>query len=308
MRELISDLFVTLDGYAYGEGAPAYFGYLGPDLERWIDDNLARPQVLLMGRRTYEIMWTIVRDQPVEGADRMNELPKVVFSGTLEKPYEWNNSRLVKGDLVDEVRSLKAEDGDPLRTIGSLSVVKALLRAGLVDRLRLVVFPQILGETGREWIFSDLPDIDLQLLDGEEQVAVGDERVVGHACDATPLGCARGARPHAAENSWASMPRATFVRANWFASAAHAGSSTSAGAPSASSSRAESSSVTVGGVCDIASAYSMTSLYSSVKASDSRHRGTSRALVTSSPSLCAWKHPRSRQNEQSIRDATAMWA
>lgn len=83
MRELISDLFVTLDGYAYGEGAPAYFGYLDPDLERWIDDNLARPQVLLMGRRTYEIMWTIVRDQPVEGADRMNELPKVVFSRTL---------------------------------------------------------------------------------------------------------------------------------------------------------------------------------------------------------------------------------
>ncbi len=84
--------------------------------------------------------------------------------------------------------------------------------------------------------------------DGEEQAAVGDERVVGHACDATPLGCARGARPHAAENPWASMPRATFVRANWFASATHAVSSTSAGAPSASSSRAESSSVTVGGV------------------------------------------------------------
>jgi dihydrofolate reductase len=163
MRELIADLFVTLDGYAYGEGAPAYFGYLGPDLERLIDDHVAAPQVLLMGRKTYEMMSATVRDQPVEGRDRMNELPKVVCSGTLEEPLEWNNSRLLRGELVGEVRSLKAEGGDPLRTIGSLSVVKALLEAGLVDRLRLVVFPQILGETGREPIFAGLPDIDLEL-------------------------------------------------------------------------------------------------------------------------------------------------
>lgn len=164
MRELIADLFTTLDGYAFGEGAPAYFGYLGPDLERWIDDNLATPQVLLMGRVTYQTMWAIVRDQPVEGADRMNELPKVVFSGTLGEPLEWNNSRLVNADLFEEVRSLKARTGDPLRTIGSLSVVKALMEAGLVDRLRLIVFPQILGETGRRPIFAGLPDIDLELV------------------------------------------------------------------------------------------------------------------------------------------------
>jgi dihydrofolate reductase len=61
-----------------------------------------------MGRVTYEAMSAIVRDQPVEGRDRMNELPKVVFSGTLAEPLEWNNSRLAKSDLVEEVRSLKA--------------------------------------------------------------------------------------------------------------------------------------------------------------------------------------------------------
>jgi dihydrofolate reductase len=153
-----------LDGYAYGEGAPAYFGYPGPDLERWIDEHLATPQVLLMGRVTYEAMSAIVRDQPVEGRDRMNELPKVVFSGTLGEPLEWNNSRLAKGDLVEEVRSLKAGTDDPLRTIGSLSVVRALMGAGLVDRLRLVVFPQILGDTGREPAFAGLPDINLELV------------------------------------------------------------------------------------------------------------------------------------------------
>ena len=164
MRELIADMFVSLDGHAYGEGAPAYFGYLGPDLERLIDDNVAGPQVLLMGRKTYDMMWEIVRDQPVEGADRMNELPKVVFSRTLGEPLGWSNSRLAKADLVGEVRSLKAEGGEPLRTIGSLSVVKALMQAGLVDRLRLVVFPLILGETGREPLFAGYPDIGLELI------------------------------------------------------------------------------------------------------------------------------------------------
>jgi len=165
MGELIADLFTTLDGYALGKRSSAYFGYPGPDLERWIDEHLATPQVLLMGRVTYEAMSAIAQNQPVEGADRMNELPKVVFSKTLGEPLEWNNSRLAGSDLVEEVRSLKAQSGDPLRTIGSLSVVKALLEAGLVDRIRLVVFPQILGETGREPIFAGLPDVDLELIE-----------------------------------------------------------------------------------------------------------------------------------------------
>jgi dihydrofolate reductase len=165
MGQLTADLFVTLDGYAYGEGAPAYFGYPGPDLERWIDEHLATPQVLLMGRVTYEALSAIAQNEPVEGADRMNELPKVVFSRTLQEPLAWNNSRLAKADLADEVRSLKARTGDPLRTMGSLSVVKALMEAGLVDRLRLAVFPQILGSTGREPIFAGLPDVDLELVE-----------------------------------------------------------------------------------------------------------------------------------------------
>ena len=97
MRDLIAELFISLDGYAFGEGAPAYFGYLGPDLERRIDENVAAPQVMLMGRKTYGMMLAIVRDQPVEGADRMNELPKVVFSRTLGEPLAWSNSRLPLG-------------------------------------------------------------------------------------------------------------------------------------------------------------------------------------------------------------------
>jgi dihydrofolate reductase len=95
----------------------------------------------------------------------MSELPKVVFSGTLREPLAWTNSRLAEADILDEVRALKVQTGHPLRTIGSLSVVKGLLGAGMVDRLRLTVFPQILGITGRESVFSGLPDIDLELID-----------------------------------------------------------------------------------------------------------------------------------------------
>ena len=65
MGRLIADLFTTLDGHASGEGAPSYFGYPGPDLDRWIDEHVAWSQVLLMGRVTYEALSTIVRNQPV---------------------------------------------------------------------------------------------------------------------------------------------------------------------------------------------------------------------------------------------------
>jgi hypothetical protein len=75
MGQLIADLFITLDGYASGEGAPAYYGYPGHDLERWVDEHLAIPQVLLMGRVTYEALSAIAQNHPVEGPDRMSELP-----------------------------------------------------------------------------------------------------------------------------------------------------------------------------------------------------------------------------------------
>ena len=167
MGQLIADLFITLDGYASGEGAPAYYGYPGPELERWVDEHLATPQVLLMGRVTYEALSAIAQNHPVEGPDRMSELPKVVFSRTLREPLAWDNSRVAEADLVEEVRRLKAESDALLRTIGSLSVVKALLEARMLDRLRLTVFPLILGSTGREPIFAGLPDIHLELVDTE---------------------------------------------------------------------------------------------------------------------------------------------
>jgi dihydrofolate reductase len=164
LSEVIADLFITVDRYAFGEGAPAYFGLFGPDLGEWIDTEMAKPQTLLMGRTTFEAMSAITQEEDTEGGDRMTELPKLVFSTTLQEPLAWANSRVAR-DAVQEVASLKAHDSEVLRTIGSLSIVSTLIRAGLVDRLRLVIFPLILGSTGREPILGGLPDVDLELLD-----------------------------------------------------------------------------------------------------------------------------------------------
>jgi dihydrofolate reductase len=157
-RQLTADLFVTLDGFAQGENAPAFFGCLGPDLQRWIDAEQTAPQVVVMGRVTYEAMASMA--QP---SDAMTRVAKAVVSRTLREPLAWENTRLLASD--DALAALKDEPGDPLRVIGSLSLVRRLMGRRLVDRLRLMVFPQVLGASGREPVFAGgLPDIDLELL------------------------------------------------------------------------------------------------------------------------------------------------
>lgn len=107
-----------------------------------------------MGRVTYEAMAAISASGAYEDANRLTGVPKLVFSRTLREPLGWANTRLVASDVAEAIRSLKEQPGDPLRSMGSPSLVKSLLRLGLVDRLRLVVFPQILGATGGEPIFA----------------------------------------------------------------------------------------------------------------------------------------------------------
>jgi len=160
LRQLTVDLFATVDGFAKGRNSPAYFGYGGPDLDAWIDEQLATPHVVLMGSNTYRALSEIA----ATGADpRMDRLPKVVFSASLRPPLAWANTTLISDGVAVAVPALKAKPGDPLRVIGSLSLVRSLLRLGLVDRLRIMVFPQILGETGEEPFLAGLPDIRLRL-------------------------------------------------------------------------------------------------------------------------------------------------
>src|SRR5215469_11112975 len=147
MGELIADLFVSLDGFAAG-GDQSFFGYPGPELDSWVRDAVGQPQLLVMGRVTYEALAQISATATDEASTRMTELPKAVVSNTLAEPLAWSNTRLVRGGL-EAVRALKQQSPDPLRSIGSLSLVRSMVRLGLVDRLRIMIFPLTLGEAGR---------------------------------------------------------------------------------------------------------------------------------------------------------------
>jgi dihydrofolate reductase len=177
MRSLVADLFVSLDGFAGGEGTGAFFGYPGPGLERWIAEQLDQPQVIAMGRVTYQALAGMGRLD-----DRMATLPKLVFSNTLSGPLAWPSTRVVRGDAADAMHDLKQEEGDQLRTIGSITLVRALIESGLVDRLRLMVFPLLLGSAGREPVFAGYSPRRFELADKQ----VLDSRLV--LLEYSPLG------------------------------------------------------------------------------------------------------------------------
>ena len=165
MRELIADLFISLDGFASGENEKAYFGYDGPDLSTWVETEVKRPQVLLMGRNTYTTLagFSATATDPL--STRMGELPKLVFSTTLSEPLVWSNTHIITGDLGQQIRTLKEQRGDAIRSIGSIQLVEGMMALGLVDRLRLMVFPLILGKTGREPIYTNLKRTALHLVE-----------------------------------------------------------------------------------------------------------------------------------------------
>lgn len=165
MRELTADLFISLDGFASGIDQAPYFGYFGQELGSWVRDHLDEPQVIIMGRVTFEALVRSSASATDEVSVRMSALPKLVFSSALEEPLAWKNTRLLKGAVADEIRALKQQRGDPLRSIGSISLVKSMMELGLVDRLRLMVFPVILGSAGREPIYAGYPQADLALID-----------------------------------------------------------------------------------------------------------------------------------------------
>jgi dihydrofolate reductase len=135
---LTADLFVSLDGFALGIDVGPYFGYAGPELDSWVREHLEQPQVIVMGRVTYEEMAKLRRGRPT--------------------------TRLLRGDLAEQVRALKRQSADPLRSIGSLTLVRSLLHLGLVDRLRLTIFPLLLGDAGREPFYPGHPRSSLELI------------------------------------------------------------------------------------------------------------------------------------------------
>jgi dihydrofolate reductase len=164
MQTLMVDFIISLDGYGAAEGWPGFWGMEGPEYLGWLEEQ--EEHTALMGATTYRLMSGFAAQAPDEaGMAELTALPKVVFSASLEGPLSWPNTELVSGDAVDAVRAMKEQGHRPLRTLGSLALSRSLLRAGLVDRYRVVVFPVITGATGRDRIFDGYPDVALELVD-----------------------------------------------------------------------------------------------------------------------------------------------
>ncbi|MFI9467883.1 dihydrofolate reductase family protein [Streptomyces sp. NPDC052492] len=166
------DVFSSLDGYGGAGGDwTGYWGKQGPEL---LDHRLAQyagEQRMVMGSHTYrafaQMLATSTEESDVRDpwVTRMRALPATVVSNTLQEPLDWPDATVVKGDAVDVVARLKEESDVPLRSHGSLSMNRALMAAGLVDRLQVTIFPVITGRTGLDRIFEGAADFDLELIE-----------------------------------------------------------------------------------------------------------------------------------------------
>ncbi|MET4620806.1 dihydrofolate reductase [Arthrobacter sp. 2762] len=172
--QLMVDLIISLDGYASAEGWPGWWGLESPEYLAWLEEEGKKDFTTLMGANTYRVMSSMSEQAAGEDSGFSEEegaaltglaaLPKVVFSSTLQEPLAWPNSELVSGDAVEAVKELKRTRTGTLTTLGSLSLCRSLLSAGLVDRYRIVVFPVITGRTGRERIYDGYPDVSLEMV------------------------------------------------------------------------------------------------------------------------------------------------
>jgi dihydrofolate reductase len=163
MPELLIDFITSLDGYAAAEGWPGWWGLEGPEYLAWLREQPEGDYTILMGATTYRLMSRFAAEgEP--GTYALAAMSKIVFSTTLSEPLSWPNTQLVARDAVEAVREMKDKDSRSMRTIGSLTLCRSLLKAGLVDRFRVVVFPVITGRTGRERIYDGYPDVALDLI------------------------------------------------------------------------------------------------------------------------------------------------
>jgi dihydrofolate reductase len=178
------DVFSSLDGYGANSGDwGGYWGKQGPE---FLEHRLAvygDEQRMVFGANTYRAHARMLASSTEESevrdpwVTRMWSLPATMVSNTLEEPLDWPDATVARGDAVDVVARLKEESGVPLRSHGSLSLNRALMAAGLVDRLQVTIFPVITGQSGLDPIFQGGADFDLELLesrtlDGHTQVLV----------------------------------------------------------------------------------------------------------------------------------------
>ncbi|HEX2174415.1 MAG TPA: dihydrofolate reductase family protein [Nocardioidaceae bacterium] len=174
MQDLLVDFITSLDGYGAAEGWPGWWGLEGPEYLAWLGQQPERDYTILMGANTYRLMSGFADESEASASKETTDedasiaelanASKVVFSTTLQSPLSWPNTRLISGDAIEAVQEMKRTGTEPLRTLGSLTLCRSLLKAGLVDRFRLVVFPVITGKTGRDRIYDGYPDVALDMV------------------------------------------------------------------------------------------------------------------------------------------------
>ena len=166
------DVFSSLDGFGAANGNwTGYWGKQGPEL---LDRRLALyggEQRMVFGANTYRAFARMLASSTAEPevrdpwVTRMRNLPATVVSTTLEGSLDWPDATVVSGDALDVVAQLKEESEVPLRSHGSLSMNRALMAAGLVNRVQVTLFPVVTGQTGLDPIFKGAADFDLELIE-----------------------------------------------------------------------------------------------------------------------------------------------
>jgi dihydrofolate reductase len=153
MRKVILSNMVTLDGFFEGPNKELDWHIVDMGLNHYANDLLSNVDALLFGRVTYQLMadyWPAAATNPstpksdLEIADKMNNLPKIVFSKTLQE-VKWNNSRLVKENIAEEISKMKQQPGKDMVIFGSGSIVSTFMQHGLIDEYRIIVNPVVLG-------------------------------------------------------------------------------------------------------------------------------------------------------------------
>jgi dihydrofolate reductase len=182
MRKVIVNEFMSLDGVAQAPGGAeedtdggfAHGGWHMQYMEdeptqQWVLRSIVEADGFLLGKRTYEIFaafWPNAPDEERVVAEPLNSKPKYVISRTLADPLEWENSTLVEGEVADAVAALKQEYAGDLHVIGSTELVRTLIEHGLVDELRLMIDPVVVG--GGKRIFPDDGELrPWRLVDGQ---------------------------------------------------------------------------------------------------------------------------------------------
>ncbi|MGW5986487.1 dihydrofolate reductase family protein [Streptomyces anulatus] len=168
------DVFSSLDGFGSYNGDGDWGGYWGKQGPELLDRRLSlygEDQRMVFGAHTYREFVRLLGPGSKESGvgdawvTRMRNLPATVVSSTLEDPLDWPDATVANGDAVDVVARLKEESEVPLRSHGSLSMNRALLAAGLVDRAQVTLFPVITGRTGTEPVLRGAADFDLELIE-----------------------------------------------------------------------------------------------------------------------------------------------